>query len=148
EHLVERDEERDRTHVHVGEERIPEVDLRQRGVGVPALDVGFPQQQEQHTEADEHRDDLEERGRPALHGPAKLRAFVSFVNKYLSLYDIEQHHAGVPARTASIWVRTMRMPSSIPIASTCSMPASESKEVRIAITAPRSRASMVMTMAV
>ena len=41
------------------------------------------------------------------------------------------------------------MPSSTPMASTCSMPACESKWVRIAITAPPpSRSSMVMTMTV
>ena len=43
----------------------------------------------------------------------------------------------------------MRMPSSIPMASTSSIPACESKWVPIAITAPPpSRSSMVMIMAV
>ena len=49
-------------------------------------------------------------------------------------------HAGVPARTASICEKMATMPSSTPVASTCSMPACESKCVRIAITVPRRRA--------
>ena len=41
----ERHEERDGTHIHIGKEGIFEVDLEGRGMGIPALEVGFPKRE-------------------------------------------------------------------------------------------------------
>jgi hypothetical protein len=55
---MERQEERNGTHIHVRQEGIFEVDLESRGVGIPALDVGFPKHQAKRAEAHEHNDHL------------------------------------------------------------------------------------------
>jgi hypothetical protein len=57
---MKRQEERNRAHVHVGQEGVFEVDLEPRGVGIPALDVGFPEQEDQGGEPEEHDDRLQE----------------------------------------------------------------------------------------
>ncbi len=59
---MERHEERDGAHVHVRQEGILDVDLEERGVGVPALDVGFSEQEDQGGEAEEHDDPLQGKG--------------------------------------------------------------------------------------
>jgi hypothetical protein len=57
---MERHEKRDGTHIHIRQEGIFEVDLEGRGMGVPALEVGFPKHQAKSADAHEHNDHLKE----------------------------------------------------------------------------------------
>jgi hypothetical protein len=56
--LMERHEERDGRHIRIRKKGILEVNLEERGLRVPAFEVGFPKQKGQGAEADEHDDDL------------------------------------------------------------------------------------------
>src|SRR5262249_27938742 len=67
ERLIQPEEERERPHVGVEEERIAEVDGRQVGVRVPALDLGLPEQAGQRSDSDEQDNRPQEEDRTALH---------------------------------------------------------------------------------
>ena len=56
---VERHEERDGTHIDIRQEWILEVDLEGGGMGIPALDVRFPEHESEGADADEHDGSLE-----------------------------------------------------------------------------------------
>ena len=68
EHPMERDEKRGGAQVHVGEEGILEVDLKDRGMGIPALDMGLPQQKGDRSEPDAPDGDLKENCGEIPHG--------------------------------------------------------------------------------
>ena len=59
---IERYEERSGTDIHIGQKRIMEVDLEDRGVGVPAFDVRLAEQEGEHGEAEEHGRGLKKKG--------------------------------------------------------------------------------------
>src|SRR5262245_8132014 len=67
ERLIQPEEERERPHVGVGEERIAEVDGRQVGARVPALELGLPEQAGQPAEAGEKADRPQGEDRAAPH---------------------------------------------------------------------------------
>ena len=46
------------------------------GMGVPALDVGFPEQEDQGGKADEHGDGLQKQGSGAVHGQGGCPRFM------------------------------------------------------------------------
>jgi len=58
ERLVERHEKRDGRYIRIRQKRIFEVNLKECGVCIPALDVGFPKHKGKSADADEHDDYL------------------------------------------------------------------------------------------
>jgi hypothetical protein len=58
EYLIERHEKRNGRYISIREEWIVEVYLKEGGVRVPALDVGFPKHKGKSANADEHNDYL------------------------------------------------------------------------------------------
>jgi len=58
ERLIERHEKRDGRYIRIRQKRIFEVNLKERGVRVPALDVRLPKHQGKSADADEHNDHL------------------------------------------------------------------------------------------
>ena len=55
---VKRHEKRNGTHIHIRQEWIFEVNLEGRGLGIPALEMGFPKHEGKSTDAYEHNDCL------------------------------------------------------------------------------------------
>ena len=56
--LIERHEKRNGRDIRIRQKGIFEIDLKERGVRVPALDVRFPKQESKSADADEHNDYL------------------------------------------------------------------------------------------
>jgi hypothetical protein len=56
--LIERHEKGNGRDIRIRQKGIFEVNLKKRGVGIPALDVGFPKHKGKSADADEHNDYL------------------------------------------------------------------------------------------
>src|SRR3954470_10004516 len=67
ERLVEADKKWNEGQVYIGQEWILEVDLKKRGVQVPALDLRFPKQQGKNAYSDEYNYYLKEDCRASFH---------------------------------------------------------------------------------
>src|SRR6185503_5489401 len=66
--LIERHKKGDGRYICTRQEWIVEVDLKDRGVHIPALNVRFPKQEGQNADADEHDDHLKKYCGASFHG--------------------------------------------------------------------------------
>jgi hypothetical protein len=60
--LVERYEKSNGADIHISQKGIFEIDLKERGVRISALEVRFPKQESKSANADEHNDYLKKYG--------------------------------------------------------------------------------------
>ena len=56
--LIERHEKWDGRDIRIRQEGVLEIDLKERGMRIPALDMGFPKHNGKSADTDEHNDDL------------------------------------------------------------------------------------------